>query len=204
MHSIVATQELGRRRRRLSPARCCSTGTTATAAACRGDRRRASGPILIASGCPRSCCSRPASKQSGHTSKNFWRAGRMSQRSAAPRRTTCCGCGPGSAIIRGRAICMPARSPCCATMAGCFPKPRKACGNCRGSGRTRQPRSARSPSTSEPCRSTAISSGWCRGSTRSRNRCRRPSRASSNWPRHCSALHRLATRSLAPAIARRR
>ena len=45
----------------------------------------------------------------------------MSRRSAARRRTTCCGCGPGSAIIRARATCTPARSRCCASMAGCFP-----------------------------------------------------------------------------------
>ena len=114
--------------------RCCSTGTTAIAAGCRGGRRRASGPIRIGSGCPKSCCSRPASKRSGRISRNFWRAGRMSPRSAAPRRMTCCGCGPGSAIIRARAICMPARWPCCATMAGCFPIPRKACAQLPGIG----------------------------------------------------------------------
>ena len=66
---------------------------------------------------------------------------RCRARSAAPRRTTCCGCGPGSAIIRARAICMPARWRCCATMAGCFPTPRKACARCRGSGPTRRRRS---------------------------------------------------------------
>ena len=39
---------------------------------------------------------------------------------ARRRSTTCCGCGPGSAIIRARAICTPARWRCCAIMAGCF------------------------------------------------------------------------------------
>ena len=106
--------------------RCCSPGTTAIAACCRGGRRRASGPIRTGSGCRKSCCSRPASKPSGRISRNFWRAGRMSRRSAAPRSTTCCGCGPGSAIIRGRAICTPARWRCCAIMAGCFRTPRRA------------------------------------------------------------------------------
>ncbi len=49
----------------------------------------------------------------------------MSRRSAAPRSTTCCGCGPGSAIIRARAICTPARWPCCAITAGCFRTPKQ-------------------------------------------------------------------------------
>ena len=166
---------------------------TVTAVGCRGGRRRASGPIRIGSGCLKSCCSRPASKRSGRISRSFWRAGRMSPRSAAPRRTTCCGCGPGSATIRARAICMPAQQRCCATMAGCFPIPRKACANCRGSAHIRRRRSARSPSTSEPCRWTAISSAWCRGFTRWKNRCRRPSRAFRNWQRQCSANHGPAT-----------
>ena len=48
---------------------------------------------------------------------------------------------------------------------GVFPIPRKACASCRGSGRTRRRRLARSPSISGPCRSTAISSGWCRDYT---------------------------------------
>ena len=50
------------------------------------------------------------------------------------RSTTCCGCGPGSAIIRGRAICTPARSRCWRDHGGCFRTPRKACDRCRGSG----------------------------------------------------------------------
>ena len=62
--------------------RCCSPGTTAIAAGCRGGRWRASGPIRTGSGCRRSCCSRPASKPSGPISRNFWRAGPMSRRSA--------------------------------------------------------------------------------------------------------------------------
>ena len=124
--------------------------------------------------------------------------------SAAPRTTTCCGCGPGSATIRGRAICMPVRSPCCATMAGCFRIPRRACAACRGSGRIRQRRSARSPSTSEPCRSTAISSAWCRGCSRSRSLCRRPSRCIQQLAATLLGPSRAATRSLGPAIARRR
>ena len=101
--------------------RCCSPGTTGIAGRCRGGRRRASGPIRTGSGCRKSCCSRPASRRSGRISRNSWRAGRMSRRSAAPRSTTCCGCGPGSAIIRGRATCTPARSRCCAIMAASFP-----------------------------------------------------------------------------------
>ncbi len=39
--------------------RRCSPGTTATAACCRGARGPARRPIPTASGCPRSCCSRP-------------------------------------------------------------------------------------------------------------------------------------------------
>ena len=106
--------------------RCCSTGTTAIAAGCRGGRRRASVPIRTGSGCPRSCCSRPASKRSGRILKNSSPAGRMSRRSDGPRSTTCCGCGPGSATTRGRVTCMPARWRCCATMAGCFRTAKKA------------------------------------------------------------------------------
>ena len=128
------------------------------------------------SGCRKSCCSRPASRRSGRISRNSWRAGRMSTRLAARRSTTCCGCGPGSAIIRARATFMPARSRCCAIMAAFFRIPRKACARCRGSGPTRPPRSPRLPSAAGPCRSTAISSAWCRGCSPSRNRCRRPSR----------------------------
>ena len=63
--------------------RCCLPGTTAIAAGCRGGRWRASAPIPIACGCRKSCCSRPASKRSDRISRNFWRAGRMSRRSAA-------------------------------------------------------------------------------------------------------------------------
>ena len=92
------------------------------------------GRSLSRSGCRKSCCSRPGSKRSGRISRNSWRAGPMSQRSAAPRSTTCCGCGPGSAITRGRATCTPARSRCCAIMAACFPIPRKACARLPGIG----------------------------------------------------------------------
>ena len=156
--------------------RCCWPGTTGIAAGCRGGRRRASAPIRTACGYRRSCCSRPASKPSGPISRNFWRAGPMWHRSAAPRSTRCCGCGPGSAIIRGRGTCTLARSRWYAITAASFLIPRMACARCRGSGPIPRRRSRRSPSTSGPCRSTAISSAWCRGFTPSRSRCRRPSR----------------------------
>ena len=49
---------------RSMPAVRCSPGTTAIAACCRGAPRRASAPIPIGSGSPRSCCSRPPSRRS--------------------------------------------------------------------------------------------------------------------------------------------
>ena len=74
--------------------------------------------------------------------RSFWRAGRMSTRSAARSLDDVLRMWAGLGYYsRARAICMPARSRCCATMAACFPTPRKACARCRGSGPIRRRRS---------------------------------------------------------------
>ena len=78
-------------------------------------------------------------------------------------------------FARAQPACLRGRGGC-ATMAACFRTPKRACARCRGSGPTPRRRSRRSRSTAAPCRSTAISSAWCRGCSRSRSRCRRPSR----------------------------
>ena len=83
----------------------CWPGTTAIAASCRGARRRASAPIRTASGCPKSCCSRPRSRRSGPITHAFWRAGPISGRWRRRRSTTCSRPGPGSAITPAPAIC---------------------------------------------------------------------------------------------------
>ena len=78
---------------------------------CRGARRPASAPILTGSGCPKSCCSRPRSRRSRPITRVFWRAGTMSARSPRRRSTMCSKPGPGSAITRAPATCMPAPAP---------------------------------------------------------------------------------------------
>ena len=192
------------RKRQPHVRRCCSIGTTAIAGYCRGGRRRADGRTPTPCGCRKSCCSRPGSKRSGLISRSFWRAGPMSPRSAAPRSTMSCECGLGLDTTRGPATCMPARSRCCATMTACFPIPKTACAPCPASGLTPPPPLPRLPSTAGPCRSTAISNAWCRGSSPSRRRCRRPSRYPKTGDDVARRLLAPATRSLAPAIARRR
>ena len=86
----VAAKTAGRQRSQHAAAdlvtathRICSPGTTGIAASCRGARRQANAPILIASGSPKSCCSRPRSRRSRPITRVFWRAGPISRALAA-------------------------------------------------------------------------------------------------------------------------
>ncbi len=67
----------------------------------------------------------------------------------------------------------------------------RRCARCPASATTRRRRSRRLPSMRRRCRSTAMSSAWWRGCSRSRRRCRRPNRrikelAASLLPAHRS------------------
>ena len=122
-----------------------------------------------------------------------------SRRSAAPRATTCCGCGPGSAIIPAPAICMPARRRCCATMAAVSRyrgRPARAAGDraLYGGGdrgdRVRPPHHA--GGRQYRARGVAAVTRW-------KSRCRRPSRRSRTGGDAARCRPRAA-----PATARRR
>ena len=77
-------------RRRRPTRRCCSPGTTATAASCRGAPRPARRPTRTASGSARSCCSRRRWRPSALILTDSWRAGPRFRRSPPPRSTRCC------------------------------------------------------------------------------------------------------------------
>ena len=152
--------------RLVRPARPCL-------AVARAARRAAR--TLIASGCPRSCCSRPRSRQSRRTTPGFCRAGRRSTHSRRPASTMCCAFGPGLAITRARAICTLARKQLSSGMAGSFRMMWMRCARCPASATTPPRRWRRSLSICRRCRSTAMSSAWCRGCSPSKTNCRRQS-----------------------------
>ena len=165
--SVVVARERGRGESRVSAvARRCSPGTTATAATCRGARRRASAPIPTASGSARSCCSRPRWRRSGPISTQFlarWPDDRGAGRGHARRGAAA---WAGARLLRARPQpASPAPKPWSAHTAGEFPTTIAALRRCRGSATTPRRRSRRSPSTSATPRSTAMSSGWWRGSS---------------------------------------
>ena len=84
--------------------------------------------------------------------------------------------GRASAITPARAICMPARGRWLNAMADAFPTTKRNCGRCRASAPIPRRRSRRSRSMRARLRSTAMSSAWSRGCSRSRRNCRPPSR----------------------------
>ena len=113
----------------------CWAGTTGIAAGCPGGLCRGRRRIPIASGFPRSCCSRPRSRRSGPISRPSWRAGPACEALADGRyRGSPARPGRGSAIIRGPAICMPAHAVVATVLAATFPIRRRACAQLPGIG----------------------------------------------------------------------
>ena len=139
--------------------RCCSPGTTAIAATCRGGRRPATAPIRTACGSARSCCSRRRWRPSAPILTDSWRAGPTFAALAAASLDEVLQAVAGARLLRARP--QPARlrprrrrAPRRAFSRRC----RRRCARCRGSATTPRRRSRRSPSTGRWRRSTAMSS----------------------------------------------
>ena len=104
----------------------------------------------------------------------------------APSSTTCCAPGPGSAITRAPATCMPARKPWSSAMAGFFRDDLAALRALPGIGDY----TAAAIAAIAFDRAGGAGRRQCRArggaAVRGRGRnCRRPSRASSGWRRRC-------------------
>ena len=152
-------------------------------------RRGRDGPTLIACGCRKSCCSRPAVKTVGPYFEKF--LARWPDVDALGRASL-------DDVLRmwaGLGYYSRARNlHACAVavlrdMAAYFPTPKTVCAHCRASGLTPRRRLRRLPSIAAPCRSTAISSAWCRGCCVEET-LPQAKPLIQNWRRHCSASAR--------------
>ena len=123
-------------------------------------------------------------------------AGRAGAGGGAARRRAA-GRGPGSATTRARATCMPARKRWRRDPAAVSRHRGRTARRCRASAPTRRRRSRRSRSTAARSRSTAMSSAWWRGCSRSSATAGRQAGDPQRWRRRWC-------RTRAPAISRRR